>query len=123
MAIDGNGFWYPEFPDNAQPAASPGTVIQGTGAPDNALGQNGNVYVNVTNGDIYTKSGDVWNLVSGGTGAAEMVVGVVDDPNGVHTPTDPTKPAVYYRDSAGNDNIQMWRWSVADQEWKETIVT
>jgi hypothetical protein len=39
----------------------------------------------------------------------------VDDPNGVHTPTDPDAFALYYKDQA--DPVIMWGWSVTNQNW------
>lgn len=54
---------------------------------------------------------------------AQILTGSVDDPNGTVAPNDSTMGAIYYRDTAGNDLIQMWRWSVADQIWKAVIIT
>lgn len=47
-----------------------GGNLYGAGVPDNSLGDNGNVYVNTINGDIYSKAGDVWTVATGGTGPA-----------------------------------------------------
>lgn len=123
MPLDSNGHFYPVFPGMPAFAPSDSTIYSGAGAPSNDLGNNGDVYVNISNGDIYTRSGGAWTLANAGTGATEIIAGVVDDPNGVHTPADTTKTALYFRDSAGNDAVQFWRWAVADQEWKDIITT
>lgn len=55
------------------PAGTPGTVFRdGAGAPSNALGINGDFYLNTTNGDVYTKAAGVYTVtgnIKGATGA------------------------------------------------------
>jgi hypothetical protein len=67
-------------------ALKDGSNLSGAGVPDNSLGNNGDVYVNTINGDIYTKSGGTWAITTGGTGPAggSGAVGAVD-PEGVVT--------------------------------------
>lgn len=101
MALDANGYYYPRFVDNAQPAAASGAVLQGDGVPDNSLGANGNVYVNISNGDIYTKSGGVWEIVSPGTGTPESGSG---SPEGVLASPEGT----LYTDKADPDNPRLF---------------
>lgn len=45
-----------------------GGALSGSGAPDNSLGADGNLYVNLLTGDVYSKSSGAWNIVSGGSG-------------------------------------------------------
>lgn len=50
----------------------------------------------------------------GGGGGSQEVYEGNGDPNGVETPDDPTKPAVYNNlDVPG----EQWWWVVADQNW------
>lgn len=44
-----------------------GKVLSGTGAPDNADGDNGDLYVDLSSGDLYVKTGDAWATVGGGS--------------------------------------------------------
>lgn len=61
-----------------------GGVLSGEGAPDADLGSVGNVYINIQNGDIYSKKTTGWELQSGVGGDAVVPKGVVD-PEGVET--------------------------------------
>lgn len=67
----------PYTPGNS---TSGGGVLHGSGAPDSDLGNNGNVYVDEDTGDIYSKGGDVWVIISTGTGTPESGSG---SPEGV----------------------------------------
>ncbi|MGC8750737.1 MAG: hypothetical protein ACP5P5_07825, partial [Hydrotalea sp.] len=40
--------------------ASGASVISGSGAPSNGTGNNGDTYIDITNGNIYQKSGGIW---------------------------------------------------------------
>lgn len=122
MPLDGNGNFYPSFPGMPPFSPADSVVQSGAGAPSNGTGSNGDVYVNTTNGDIYTKSGDTWTIVSGGSGAVEVLIGSQDDPNGSHIPTDPDIGALYYKDGVLAP-VQFWRWSPAETSWKEIITT
>jgi hypothetical protein len=57
-----------------------GGNLSGAGVPDNSLGNNGDIYVNTINGDVYSKSGGTWTLATGGVGPAggSGLVGAVD---------------------------------------------
>jgi len=54
--------WQPTLPD--PPAVDPtqafGVVRKVHGIPDNEVGENGDIAVDLDNGDIYSKAGDVW---------------------------------------------------------------
>lgn len=45
-----------------------GKVLSGEGVPSSLLGANGDVYVNLLNGDFYDKANDSWSFISGGGG-------------------------------------------------------
>lgn len=79
---------------NYQAGLSPGPPIPGTygslhhgsGAPDAALGDIGDGYINVANGDWYTKKSTGWELqAGGGGGGANNLIGDVS-PVGVELP-------------------------------------
>lgn len=57
-------------------------LIQGEGAPDNALGHNGNLYLNTTNKDVYFKAAGAWSLIGswggGGGGGGGDTLGDYD---------------------------------------------
>jgi hypothetical protein len=57
-------------PTTAMPFPASIFTKSGVGAPSNADGNNGDIYVNLINGDIYSKSGDTWTIATGGTGPA-----------------------------------------------------
>jgi hypothetical protein len=52
----------------------------GVGPPNNADGNNGDTYVDLQTGTFYTKSGDVWAVVTGAPGpaGASGLTGIVD---------------------------------------------
>jgi hypothetical protein len=87
MATTHHELWYPVLPD------SPGTsgigygeVLTGVGAPSNSVGNNGDIYVNILTGEIYSKTGDVWVIsATGGDISSAEVWAASGDP--VHTPT------------------------------------
>jgi hypothetical protein len=45
-----------------------GKVLSGNVAPDDSLGENGDLYINITNGDLYKKYNDSWSLQESGGG-------------------------------------------------------
>lgn len=108
--------WTPNLP-NLPPGTGTGgsgRPLSGVGAPGPALGNNGNIYIDQSTGDIYTKTGDTWVIQSGGGGAVEIIPGVVDDPNvGAIVPADPTKGAIYYK----NGVFSLWTWTTAAGPW------
>ena len=59
-------------------------LLSGAGVPAAGLGSNGNLYVDTTNGDVYSKSGGAWSLVTGGTGTNNQ--SGVGSPVGVAVP-------------------------------------
>ena len=75
--------------------SSGGGGASGVGVPNNADGDDGDTYVNITNGDFYTKSGGVWIQsglgIPGGSGASG-----VGSPEGVVS----ASPGTSYVDTA-----------------------
>lgn len=105
--LDAYGNWAPTInqedwiPGNS---TSGGGVLSGAGVPDNAEGDNGNIYVNLTNGDVYSKSGDVWILQGAGASGSNLL-GVVD-PNGAVTPD---AVGQFYTNTAAVPLPQLWQ--------------
>lgn len=83
---DGFGNYVPGLthPDPADLGG--GSVLFGYGAPDNSLGMNGDLYVNKSNGDIYSKNNDAWELQGGGGASVSNTIST-GSPIGVATPT------------------------------------
>ena len=50
-----------------------------------------------------------------GQAAVQIITGSVDDPNGVITPSDPSRVAKYYKDQA--TPVVKWIWSVTNRNW------
>ena len=73
------------LPTAAAGSGGVGTVRWGSGAPDAGLGNNGDLYVNLSTGDVYEKSGDTWAVVTGGGGGVNNLSGS-GSPVGVETP-------------------------------------
>lgn len=98
-----------------------GDPLVGTGAPANSLGSNGNLYVASDTGAVYSKSGGVWTVLSGGSGSGigEVLHGAFATPVGNVTPTTTSKSAIYSQDGAANNNL--WRWDVPEQTWYQII--
>lgn len=65
------------------------SVLTGTGAPGAGLGNNGDVYIDGDNGDIYEKVAGTWNLI-GSPAVAQTV----------RTDTDGASPETIYRGNA-----------------------
>lgn len=71
--------------------------LSGVGPPSADLGNNGDTYVDNTNGDFYVRYGDNWTIVqSGGSGLSG-----VGSPEGVET----ASPGTTYVDTS---NHQLW---------------
>jgi len=72
----------------------------GIGAPNNADGNDGDTYVNLSTGTLYTKSGGTWAVVSGAPGPAggSGTYGTFADPNGNVTANRGTS---YYNTATG----------------------
>lgn len=60
--------YQPHPTPNPTVAGGLGMTLNGTGAPSASQGNNGDTYVNLTNGDIYRKFGGSWVISSGGEG-------------------------------------------------------
>ncbi len=73
-----------------------GDLLQGSGPPNNDNGDNGDIYVDLSTGDIYQKTGDVWNIVQGAAGGSGEIGS--GSPEGVVTAT----PGTTYFDTAAN---------------------
>lgn len=103
MALDlsGTGRWYPTFPSDPFGGSSFGELLQGTGAPDDANGNNGDTYVDLSSGEFYIKTAGSWTIsTGGGGGVAEVSSGVVD-PEGVVAKATPH----FY---VNTDTQQLW---------------
>lgn len=97
MAQDAYGNYIVQVDQPAYtPGASTGGGLNGSGPPDNGLGNNGDTYVDVDTGDLYVKYGDVWNIVQGAPGGSgESGVG---SPEGVVS----APPGTTYLDTSSN---------------------
>lgn len=85
MIYAANQAWLPNLPDGPPLSTiESGDVLTGVGAPNDSDGSNGDIYVNITNGDSYTKSGDTWNIAGGGGGT--------NNKNGAGTPVGTATP-------------------------------
>lgn len=100
MALDVFGNWVPPIIDPL-PGEDPtgGPTLHGVGAPNDADGNNGQIYIDTSTGDLYIKSGDTWNIFAGGSGSATQVLGGADDPRGVLTASG---RAIYVQDPDGD---------------------
>ena len=84
----------------------------GVGVPSNELGQNDDVYLNLSNGDLYQKTGGVYSYVSNLTG-----------PTGATGPTGPQGPAgVVFQDSNPSRTDQLWVDTDDDPEAAYSVV-
>ena len=94
-----------------------GGVLYGTGAPPSDLGNVGNVYVNISNGDIYTYKNTGWELQSGGGGGggSNNLIGS-GSPVGVETPD---YAGQYYFDTA---NATFWvATGLTSADWLQLV--
>ena len=92
-----------------------GELYSGVGAPSDSLGNNGDVYVNLTNGAIYSKAGDTWIISTGGGGGGQLVAYADGtDPSAIAQPADPTQPAFAY---ATGGTTASYGWNVGAQAW------
>jgi hypothetical protein len=57
------------------------SFLQGSGVPSNALGENGDSYLNIANGDVYLKSAGTWAVTGNIKGASGAVVLYNEFPN------------------------------------------
>lgn len=77
-----------------------GALFNGSGAPDDVDGENGDLYLDRDSGQLYQKSNDAWGVITGGSGGIGEVhyIGTPgQDPN---THVTATRGAIAY-DSAG----------------------
>lgn len=58
------------------------SLLSGKGAPSNSLGNNGDLYMNLTNGDLYKKFNNAWVLQVNGTTAVESALQDIEEPVG-----------------------------------------
>lgn len=104
-SLDSYGNYYPNL--NAGPGTSSGSamVLSGTGAPSDSNGSDGYLYVDLSSGDIYSKSNGVWTLFSGGGAATPELFAGAADPEGSVTATG---PAFYIRDADVNGDRRIY---------------
>ena len=74
------------WPVPAPYPASMRCCSSGNGAPDNANGDDGQYYLDLTNGDVYFKSNGTWVLSTGGGGGSGEIL--------AYTTTGPTADGV-----------------------------
>ena len=63
-------------------AIESGQTLSGNGVPASSLGDNGNLYVNLINANVYSKANNIWVLISGGSGGLPTwgtIVGTLSD--------------------------------------------
>lgn len=70
MPLDGNGNFYPSFPGMPPFLDADGDLFHGAGVPSNALGEDGDVYVDDSTGDVYAKAGGAWSIIQGAAGGS-----------------------------------------------------
>lgn len=88
----------------------------GAGAPSNDLGNVGDAYVNISNGDIYTKKNTGWELQSGGGGGGSNNLIGSGSPVGVETPD---YSGQHYFDTAG---AALWvATGLTSADWLQLI--
>lgn len=124
MAVTADGAFYPTLPDPPpQPAVGYGELLYGAGAPSTAIGNTGDGYINISNGNFYVKTNaGAWDLVSGGGGGGieQVIAGAVADPNAaLIEPDDPTKGAIYTQNGVGLTNL--WRWDTTALTWIQQL--
>lgn len=123
MAVTADGAWYPTLPNSPpQPAVGYGELLSGTGAPTVGIGNSGDAYINLSNGNLYVKNGvGTWELVTGGSGGvAQVIAGAAADPNvALVEPDDPTQGAIYTQNGAGLTNL--WRWDTVALDWIQQL--
>lgn len=93
-----------------------GAVRVGVGAPSNADGNNGDLYVNSSNGSVYSKDNDAWSLVSAGAAGVPQVYAYTGaSPTAdLLVPDEPTEPAIAYKKD-GTD--ATYGWNTTTQAW------
>lgn len=116
MALDagGTGSWYPTLPDSPPASACVfGELMACTGVPDNAEGLDGDLRVDLANGNIYSKANGGWVLLEVGVGGAGNLSGS-GSPVGVVTPT-----AIYqiYRDT--DADTYYWATGLTNTDWHQ----
>lgn len=100
MAFDGSGNWRPVLPDPPAIGRHYGTLRYGDDPPTGDLGNNGDMYVTESTGDVYRKVAGSWNIISQGVAGGSGMVGDVD-PQGVASAT----PGTTYWDKT---NKRLW---------------
>lgn len=124
MAVTAEGAFFPTFPEGPTlSTAGFGTLRYNTGAPSANFGNNGDGYINLSNGNFYVKNGvGAWELVAGGGGGGivQIIAGSAADPNVASLePDDPTQGAIYTQNGAGLTNL--WRWDTAALAWIQQL--
>ena len=96
--------WYPTLPD-PPPALHYSELLSGIGLPDNSDGENGDLWVNISTGDLYSKVSGLWTILSIGGGTPPQVF---SGNYGGGTPTDvPTATAALAYDTGTG---AIWQW-------------
>lgn len=117
MGFDGSGNWIPVLPDPPAFTSVFPDLSAGTGVPDDADGENGDVYVNLTNGNVYSKSNNVWVLAAG--------AGSVPNLTGSGSPVGSVTPGgvgQFYTDTANSPTMSLWQADgLTSADWNQIL--
>lgn len=89
-----------------------GALLQGEGVPDDANGNNGDIYIDLSTGDVYQKTSNTWTIVTGGGGGgSQEVFRGTGDPSGVQSATGAaiylrTNGEIWIKTTAGTSNSE-----------------
>lgn len=91
-----------------------GTLYSGTGTPSSGLGLNGDIYIDLSTGDLYQRTGDSWTIFTGSGGVSN--ISGSGSPVGARTPDAVNQ---FYRDTAGNT---LWQANgLSNTNWLQWI--
>ena len=101
------------------------SFLQGSGVPSNALGENGDSYLNIANGDVYLKSSGTWS-VTGNINGANGVALLHNDISNSATTTNGLETLKTFAMSAGQlvadgDMVQVYSRFVTNAETGGTL--
>lgn len=100
----------------SQPITFPAhtAAIAGYGPPSDLIGSCGNLYVNMSNADVYAKRGDAWLQVRGSNGN----ISGYGPPTGIVTPA--AVDQIYF-DTNGVSTTAYRATGLASTDWKQFV--
>lgn len=112
MLSDSYGNYRPGLEPGPTIGGSYGRLRHGEGPPDDSLGNNGDIYVDLSTGDVYQKTSSSYTIITGGGGGGPAGVfgsTVANDPNGVQSATGRAvfigaDGSIWYKNTAGTSN-------------------